>query len=388
MKDIFATLEFLKEYIKPKAKFEKVNLTKALGRILYGDIFVLKNLPSFDNSALDGYALNYADKKSLLTIKGSILAGDKNSYILNKNECYKIMTGAKIPQNANTILMFEEALFENEKLNAINAKENNAIRLKGEEAKVGELLFKKGQKITSAMIAMFAAQGIYEINVVKKARIGIFSGGDELVEPWENADENSIYNANAFGIYAILQDYADVEYLGLVKDDLSAYKKLLDNKEFDMLISSGGASVGEADFIKQALLECGFEPIFEKVNAKLCKHVKLFNKNGVLFLALPGNPLASLISTHIFARNILNLFYGLNLLPFLKAKLANDLKFKSKRNDFVFGKLSQGIFMPNQVKFSSGMIKPLYENSYIFMSKEDVLEYKKDQEIEILQIGD
>ncbi|MBF7044400.1 molybdopterin molybdotransferase MoeA, partial [Campylobacter volucris] len=366
MKDIFATLEFLKEYIQPKAKFEKVNLTKALGRILYEDIFVLKNLPSFDNSALDGYALNYADKNSLLTIKGNILAGDKHSYILNKNECYKIMTGAKIPQNANTILMFEEALFENEKLNAINAKENNAIRLKGEEAKVGELLFKKGQKITPAMIAMFAAQGIYEINVVKKARIGIFSGGDELVEPWDNADENSIYNANAFGIYAILQDYADVEYLGLVKDDLSAYKKLLDNKEFDMLISSGGASMGEADFIKQALLECGFESIFEKVNAKLCKHVKLFNKNGVLFLALPGNPLASLISTHIFARNILNLFYGLNLLPFLKAKLAKDLKFKGKRNDFAFGKLSQGNFIPNQNKFGSGMIKPLCENSYIF----------------------
>ncbi|AJC86265.1 molybdopterin molybdotransferase MoeA [Campylobacter sp. RM16704] len=387
MRDIFATLEFLKEQIKAKNEFQRVNLTQALGCILYEDVFVEKNLPAFDNSALDGYALNYADKNELLKIKGSILAGDKNNYVLAKNECYKIMTGAKIPQNANTILMFEEALLEDEKLNAKNAKENNAIRFKGEEAKSGELLFKKGQKITSGMIAMLASQGIYELKVVKKMHIGIFSSGDELVEPWENADEYSVYNANAFGIYAILQDYADVEYLGLIKDDLNAYKKLLENKQFDMLISSGGASIGEADFIKQALIECDFSPIFEKVNAKLCKHVKLFSKKNMLFLALPGNPLASLVSTHIFARNILNLFYGLNLLPFLKVKLAKDLKFKGKRNDFAFGKLSQEIFIPNQTKFGSGMIKPLYENSHIFISKEDKLEYKKDQEIEILQIN-
>ncbi|WP_139451798.1 molybdopterin molybdotransferase MoeA [Campylobacter armoricus] len=387
MRDIFATLELLKEQIKAKNEFQKVNLTQALGSILYEDVFVEKNLPAFDNSALDGYVLNYADKNELLKIKGSILAGDKNNYVLAKNECYKIMTGAKIPQNANTILMFEEALLEDEKLNAKNAKENNAIRFKGEEAKLGELLFKKGQKITSGMIAMLASQGIYELNVVKKLRVGIFSSGDELVEPWENADEYSVYNANAFGIYAILQDLADVEYLGLIKDDLNAYKKLLDNKEFDMLISSGGASVGEADFIKQALFECDFSPIFEKVNAKLCKHVKLFSKNNMLFLALPGNPLASLVSTHIFAKNILNLLYDINLLKFDKAKLADDLKFKGQRNDFAFGKLIDGYFKPSKAKFGSGMIKPLCENSYIFISKEDELEYKKDQEIEILQIN-
>ncbi|AJC92394.1 molybdopterin molybdenumtransferase [Campylobacter subantarcticus LMG 24377] len=386
MRDIFATLEFLKTHIKTRNEFEKVNLTQALGCILYEDIFVQKNLPAFDNSALDGYALNYALKNEMLKIKGSILAGDKNTYILEKNECYKIMTGAKIPQNANTILMFEEALLENEKLNAKNAKENNAIRFKGEEAKLGELLFQKGQKITSGMIAMLAAQGIYELNVVKKMRVGIFSSGDELVEPWEDADEYNIYNANAFGIYAILQDYADVEYLGLIKDDLNAYKKLLENKQFDMLISSGGASVGEADFIKQALLECDFSPIFEKVNAKLCKHVKVFNKNNMLFLALPGNPLASLISTHIFAKNILNLFYGLDLLEFLEVKLASDLNFKGGRNDFVFGKISQESFIPNKAKFGSGMIKPLYENTHILITKIDDTKLIKDQEVKVLKI--
>ncbi|AJC90634.1 molybdopterin molybdotransferase MoeA [Campylobacter subantarcticus] len=386
MRDIFATLEFLKTHIKTRNEFEKVNLTQALGCILYEDIFVQKNLPAFDNSALDGYALNYAFKNEMLKIKGSILAGDKNTYILGENECYKIMTGAKIPQNANTILMFEEALLENEKLNAKNAKENNAIRFKGEEAKLGELLFQKGQKITSGMIAMLAAQGIYELNVVKKMHVGIFSSGDELVEPWEDADEYNIYNANAFGIYAILQDYADVEYLGLIKDDLNAYKKLLENKQFDMLISSGGASVGEADFIKQALLECDFSPIFEKVNAKLCKHVKVFNKNNMLFLALPGNPLASLISTHIFAKNILNLFYGLDLLEFLEVKLASDLNFKGGRNDFVFGKISQESFIPNKAKFGSGMIKPLHENTHILITKIDDTKLIKDQEVKVLKI--
>lgn len=386
MRDIFATLDFLKEQIKAKSEFQRVNLTQALGCILYEDVFVKKNLPAFDNSALDGYALNYTHKNELLEIKGSILAGDKNDYIIEKNECYKIMTGAKIPQNANTILMFEEALFEDEKLNAKNAKENNAIRFKGEEAKLGELLFKKGQKITSGMVAMLAAQGIYELKVVKKMRIGIFSSGDELVEPWENADECSIYNANAFGIYAILQDYADVEYLGLIKDDLNAYKKLLENKEFDMLISSGGASVGEADFIKQALLECDFSPIFEKVNAKLCKHVKLFSKSDMLFLALPGNPLASLVSTHIFAKNILNLLYGKELLEFDNARLTKDLNFKGQRNDFAFGKLVDRYFKPSEAKFGSGMLKPLCENTHILITQVDDTKLAKDQEIKVLKI--
>lgn len=386
MRDIFATLEFLKTHIKTRNEFEKVNLTQALGCILYEDIFVQKNLPAFDNSALDGYALNYAFKNEMLKIKGSILAGDKNTYILGENECYKIMTGAKIPQNANTVLMFEEALLENEKLNAKNAKENNAIRFKGEEAKLGELLFQKGEKITSGMIAMLAAQGIYELKVVKKMRVGIFSSGDELVEPWEKADEYSIYNANAFGIYAILQDYADVEYLGLVKDDLNAYKNLLDGKHFDILISSGGASMGEADFIKQALSECDFSPIFEKVNAKLCKHVKLYSKKDMLFLALPGNPLASLVSTHIFAKNILHLFYVGDLLEFDRAKLTKELNFKGQRNDFAFGELNHGYFKPSEAKFGSGMLKPLCENTHILITQIDDTKLTKDQEVKVLKI--
>ncbi|MCR6580391.1 molybdopterin molybdotransferase MoeA [Campylobacter insulaenigrae] len=386
MRDIFATIEYLKEHIKAKDEFEIVELTHALGRIIFEDVLVKKNLPAFDNSALDGYALDYQDKDNLLKIKGSILAGDNEKYIIEKNECYKIMTGAKIPQNANTILMFEEALIENGKLNAKKAKQNNAIRFKGEEAKEGNFLFKKGTKITSGIVAMLAAQGIYKIKVIKKIQVGIFSSGNELVEPWEKANDDNIYNANAFGIYSILQDNAEVKYLGLIQDNINAFKEILKYEKIDLFISSGGASVGEADFSKQALIESGFVPIFEKVNAKLCKHVKFFNKKGILFLVLPGNPLASLISTHIFAKNILNLLYGQDLICFDTAKLANELKFKGQRNDFAFGKFTNGYFMPSKTKFGSGMIKPLYENSYIFISKEDELEISKGQEIKILRI--
>ncbi|WP_291952654.1 molybdopterin molybdotransferase MoeA [Campylobacter sp.] len=386
MRDIFATIEYLKKYIKVKNDFEVVNLTQALNRVIFEDIFIKKNLPAFDNSALDGYALNYQDKDNLLKIKGSILAGDNKNYSIEKNECYKIMTGAKIPQNANTILMFEDALIENGKLNASKAKEDNAIRFKGEEAKIGDFLFKRGTKITSGVIAMLAAQGIYEIKVLKKIQIGIFSSGNELIEPWEKASENNIYNANAFGIYSILQDIADVKYLGLIKDDIEAFKKKLEYQKFDLFISSGGASVGEADFSRQALVESNFHPIFEKVNAKLCKHTKLFSKENTFFLVLPGNPLASLVSTHIFAKNILNLFYGLNESCFIKAKLKNTLSFKGGRNDFSFGFVKDGYFVANVCKFSSGMIKPLYENDYILISKESDSKILENQEVDVLKL--
>lgn len=233
MKNIFETLELLEKHITPLKESEIVSLENALGRVLACDLYAKKNLPSFDNAALDGYAFNYDDINAPLKIMGVILAGDKTPYKLEKNECFKIMTGALMPKNADTILMLEDENLENGFL-AIKTKPKrfNAFRFKGEEQKEGELLLKKGQKLNAAMITLLAAQGIYKIEVIRKPRIAIFSSGDELKEPWQMCDELSIYNANALAVQALLKDY-DSCYLGIIKDEFNATKKALQNSQFD-----------------------------------------------------------------------------------------------------------------------------------------------------------
>ncbi len=247
MKNIFETLKDLENQISCLDESELISLEKAKDRILAKDLYARKNLPSFDNAALDGYAFNYTDINEALEIKGTIFAGDKNFYTVAKNECYKIMTGAKMPKNADTILMLEDEYIEENKLIIKKTpKQYNAYRYKGEELKKGEILLQKGTKLNDKHIALLASQGLYKIEVIRKIRIGIFSSGNELKEPWQECDEESIYNANALPLLTMLQN---ASYLGIIKDDFKSTKEALENTNFDLLITSGGASVGEADLI-------------------------------------------------------------------------------------------------------------------------------------------
>lgn len=388
MKNIFQTLKDLEKQILPLEEIELISLEKAKNRILVQDLYTRKNLPSFDNAALDGYAFNYADLNEPLSIKGSILAGDKNTYEINKNECFKIMTGAKMPKNADTILMIEDEYIENDKL-IIKKPPNkhNAYRYKGEELKKDELLLKKGTKINARHIALLASQGLYKIEVVRKIRIGIFSSGNELKEPWQDCDEESIYNANALPLLAMFKNY-NTSYLGIIKDDFNTTKEALKNTNFDLLITSGGASVGEADFMEKALSELGFTPLFKGLKARPARPTKLYQKNKTLVLILPGNPMAAYLSAFIFAKKIINLLSG-NLENPLKihALMGSDLKVKSGRNNLILGNLENGVFHPyNDNKFGSGMILPLINSEFLLISKEEKMEFKKDEEITLLKL--
>jgi len=206
-----------------------ISLDEAVGKRVATDIFAVKNLPSFDNSAMDGYAINYADKNEPLRVADTILAGRTEDKILEKGSCVKIMTGAKIPQNADTVVPFEDAVIENEKLIVSkNIKKFNAYRYKGEEIKAGEILIKKGSRLSASDVMLLASQGIYCVEIFKEPIIKICSSGDEVVEPWQNASEDKIYNANASGIAALLSEFGfKSDYGGIIKDDLQTTKNKL-----------------------------------------------------------------------------------------------------------------------------------------------------------------
>ncbi|MCW1360344.1 molybdopterin molybdotransferase MoeA [Campylobacter jejuni] len=388
MKNIFQTLKDLESQISSFEEYELISLEKAKGRILAKDLYARKNLPSFDNAALDGYAFNYEDLNEALKIKGTIFAGDKNTYEINKNECFKIMTGAKIPKNTDTILMIEDECIENSKLIIKKPpKKHNAYRYKGEELKKDELLLKKGTRLNARHIALLSSQGLYKIQVIRKIRVGIFSSGDELKEPWRDCDEESIYNANALPLLAMLKT-CDTSYLGIIKDDFSTTKEALKNTNFDLLITSGGASVGEADFMEKALDELGFTPLFKGLKARPARPTKLYQKDKNLVLILPGNPMAAYLSAFIFTKKIINLLSG-NLEKPLKihALMGSDLKVKSGRNNLILGNLENEVFYPfNDGKYGSGMILPLINSEFLLISEEERTEFKKDEKITILKL--
>jgi len=210
---------------KPLHVKQIVPLEAALGQISASSILCQKNLPSYNNSALDGFAFRHKEGLENLQIVATIYAGDTQEPILKPNQCYKIMTGAKVPEDADTIVPFEGTIAYTDSQVTLpkKIKKGNAFRFKGEEQKKGNILIPKGVRISSAHIAILAAQGITHIEVSCKPRIVIVSTGDELKEPWQNSSEDEIYNCNAYAIGAILKSFGfDSQYAGVIPDNVEA----------------------------------------------------------------------------------------------------------------------------------------------------------------------
>lgn len=352
---------------------EIIDINSALNRYLAEDIIAKKDLPCFDNSALDGYAFNFEDVNKNLKIVGESFAGDTDLKKIKNGECIKIMTGAKIPIGADTILRFEDSkLDDNGYVKALNIpRKGDAYRYRGEETKVGNLLIKKGTKLNASMLMMCAAQGISKVQVLCEPKIGIFSTGNEIVEPWQKANEDQIYNANATAISAILASYGfKSEYLGIIPDDKE--KTILSIKkadEYDILITSGGASKGEADFISDALKLLKYDEIFSYINIRPGRPAKAYKKNDKLIFILPGNPLAAFITTLALVVPTLNK----KSLQMQKAILQDNLKIKPNITNTILGTLKDDKFYVYQNgKYSSGMISPLLHSNAVFFAKSDI----------------
>ena len=384
------TLELAQNLILEKAKFdgygEFASLERATGKILAQDVVAVKNLPSFDNAAMDGYALKFDDFNEPLSVAATVLAGDEAEITLKKGECVKIMTGAKMPTNADTVVPFEDAILQDGKLSPQSkVKKFNALRYKGEEVKAGEILLKKGEILTPARVMMLAAQGIYCVCVERELRIGIFSSGDEVVEPWQNASEEQIYNANGAGIASLLQSFGFASsYAGIIKDDLESTTRALETAEFDVIITSGGASKGEADFMKTALLNLGFTELFDGVNIRPGRPSKAFIKDKKIVFILPGNPMAAFLMCFLL------------VVPFLKgaqlekfgAALNQDIKIKSGRQNIVLGSFLGGKFsVTDNNKFGSGMITPLIKSNAVLVTSENLGELKAGEIVKILKFS-
>ncbi|MDU7070915.1 molybdopterin molybdotransferase MoeA [Campylobacter ureolyticus] len=387
------TLNLIYNEIKSINLKKTALLNEALNEICAKDIIAIKDLPCFDNSALDGYAFNHKNAGKTLKIKGIIYAGEKKEFHLKDDECYKIMTGAIMPKGADTVLRIEDANVKNDVLFLSNEiKKFDGYRLKGEEVTKGKILIKKGEILTPRKIMLLASQGISEVEVYKKPKIALFSSGDELKEPWQKANEYEIYNANASGIEALLKNNGfKSKYLGIIKDEPLTIKESFEKcfKEFDFIITSGGASAGDKDYMDGILKDFGFKEIFDHVNIKPGRPTKCFIKDEKIVFVLAGNPTAAYLLAFLLVIPTLKKLINQNndFFEISKAKFSGNLKLKSGRINSILGIYDNFCFkVIDDNKFGSGTISPLAKATHLYLSDLDKKELKDGEIIEILKL--
>ena len=281
----------------------KIPVSKSLGFILAETVYSPIAMPPFRQSAMDGYAFIHSERHQY-DIVGISQAGDHSDIKLNPNEAARIFTGAFVPHNADTVVMQEHVMANDKSILITNMpKQFTNVRNKGEQIGKEDVVFEANTLITPAAIGFLACLGITEIEVYKKPKVAILVTGNELVKPGKKLGKGKIYESNSFMLEAALQTIGIKKTkVYKVKDSLKATKKALKSilKKYDIILVSGGISVGDYDFVKEALLENGVEELFYKINQKPGKPMFFGCKNETLVFALPGNPASSLTNFYIY----------------------------------------------------------------------------------------
>ena len=385
------------DFIIPSNFTEIISIFNAVGRVLSKDVICVKNLPSFNNSAMDGFAIKFEDAGKTLKINKVIFAGDKDEKVkesLSSNECYKIMTGAKVPNDADTIIPIENCIDVTERNVTIpnDIKKGANLRLKGEEQKEGNVLFTKGEELTSSHITLLASQGITMVEVYKQISIAVLSTGNEIKEPWENADEEEIYNCNSFALVSQLKEKGfNATYSGVIPDDLEKSKEFIKNlKNFDVILTTGGISMGDADFVGEAFLQNGLEILFHGVNIKPGRPIMMGKMDKSVVVCLPGNPLTAMVNIYLFVIPMLRKIQGYNAFyhTILKAKNMSKFNTKKGRVNIVLGKTVNAEFkVTRDNKYGSGMITALYESNSILVTNENTSTLEENQDVRVISFN-
>ena len=374
---------------KVKYKTELLPLENANNTISAKTLKASLSLPRFDNSAMDGYAIK-GDAKSY-KIVGKILAGENKDYDLKDGECIKITTGAKCPKSADSVIPQENCKIFDESIEIEKSVKKGAnIRREGEDIKKDEVIINKGDKITSNFIQLLSSQGITHIEVYQSVKVAIFASGSELKMPYEELNGAEIYNSNTPYLIARAKELGcEVTFVGKSQDNLEDMKDMIENSlGHDIIITSGGVSVGEADFTKEAFKSFGFEPIFEKVKIKPGKPTTLGKIGDSFVLNLPGNPLAASLNFEVFGKVLIDHLSGINkpALRAIKAKISQDFS-KNRAVTTVIPGFFDGEQFEIAKKFGPNMVNVLNHCNGFIIVDEEIQQIKKDEIVEFFPIN-
>lgn len=321
----------------------KVKLENAAGLCLAESIKSDLNMPPFNRSAMDGYAVIAKDIKPPvdLDVIESIRAGYNPKKKVGRGQAAKIMTGSVVPKGADTVIKVEEtkSLDNDRKVRILKETKKGAnIARKGEDVRFGKIVLSKGTRIRAQEVGILAAVGANYVKVHSTPGIGIISTGDELVDIKRKPKPWQIRNSNSHSLAAqARQIVTDVDILGKVNDNKSEIRKLIQKGlKKDILILSGGVSMGEYDLVGGVLLDLGVKIFFEKVALRPGKPTVFGMKGDKLIFALPGNPVSTFVTFELFVKPCIKKMMGFTSYghPILQAELEKDIKIKKKRREY------------------------------------------------------
>ena len=371
----------IKKNINKKLKISKITLKKSLGRYLAEDIKSNINIPPQNNSAVDGFAINYSQQTNNPNLNYRIIseinAGDIFKKKIEKNQCVKVSTGAHLPYYLDTVIMLEDVKCINKNLielpKILSTKKN--VRKKGEDVKKGKVILSKKSILRSQEIGLLASVNKMEIKVFKKIKVAIISNGNELVNPGISKKNNQIYDSNRFMLMSLLKlPCVSVTDCGIIEDNYHKIKRKISKlkDKYDLIVMSGGASVGHKDYVVKIIEKIG-RLIFSSLAIKPGRPMSLgILKNNVPILILPGNPVASFVTFSLFGNFLINCMHGLiSKQPnFFLVKSDFNMTKKLGREEFLRGKLikknnelfvkkysTEGAGILSSIVWSDGLIK-------------------------------
>ncbi len=346
---------FIQQFLNPLTETEALPLQQALGRVLATAIISPCNVPNHDNSAMDGIAFKYADANQALKLVGTAFAGNPFTGEINQGECIKIMTGAMLPQGADTIEMQERIDWTGDIAHLQQLpKLGQHIRRAGEDLALNQTVLEQGTVLKPADIGLIASLGIAEVKVFRRIRVAFFSTGDELVPIGTPLKAGQIYDSNRYTLFGMLSRIgATISDLGNVADDPSLLEQTLIQaaQQHDVVITSGGVSVGEADYMKALLAKHG-QVLFWKINMKPGRPLAYGKLHQAHYFGLPGNPVSAMVTFYQFVQPALLALSGavIKPSPLLKAQCVAPIKKAAGRTEFQRGVLFQNEAGQWQVK--------------------------------------
>ncbi|MDO8447015.1 MAG: molybdopterin molybdotransferase MoeA [Deltaproteobacteria bacterium] len=377
---------------------ERVDITSSLGRVIAEDIYVRRDNPPWDNSAMDGYAVRFEDIKgatkenpAVLRVIEDLPAGYVAKKTVGKGEVVRIMTGAPVPKGADTVVMVEDTEKEGERARIFRETPlGENIRKAGEDIKAGELVVPKGTMIRPAEVGIIATCGRAFVSVYQRPRVAVISTGDELVDVDEELSEGKILSSNSYTLSSMAAECgADAFQLGIAKDTREALKeKLQQALHADVIITSGGVSEGDFDFVKDVLKELGSEMKFWKVAMKPGKPLAFGTIGGKPAFGLPGNPVSCMVCFEQFARpSLLKMMgHGRIYRPVVQAVLKEEIKKKPGRKHFIrsFARLEEGRYTVTTTgDQGSGILKSMVAANGLLIFPEELSTLKAGDVVKV-----
>jgi molybdopterin molybdotransferase len=371
---------------------EKTALDSSLGRILAEDIISDIDMPPFNRSAMDGYACRRSDLGERLEIVGTLSAGETSGTVIGRNQCSRIMTGAKVPDGADCVVMIEHTIKDGENhVIFTGSKTADNIAFMAEDVSKGDVVLPRGCLIRPQHIAILASAGLTAPLVYARPRVVVITTGNELVEPGEKLSGTLIRNSNGPQLMAqVMMTGVHAQYAGIIRDSPEDLQTAVDSaiESFDMVIITGGVSMGDFDYVPSVLKDCGVRLFFEKVAVKPGRPTIFGCKDDVFVFGLPGNPVSSFTIFELMVKPLIYRMMGHDYAaPGLRLPMGVDFsREKADRISWIPVIIDEdGQVFPEDYH-GSAHIHALVKSSGLLGVAEGVFSFKKGDIVNVRQI--